>query len=152
MTTSKFKNTMLVIFISIIFLFGIFMFLRWTFSDHWFHYGELNYYLLTDKEVRRFPIVGAKIKNVSYHSTAQDGTSAASTSINYKSAEKPQIVLQVLKKAGKNFGYFLSKSEPPNDNHLSFIGKGKYDEISIHAISLKSGGCEVSIDFIEKLK
>lgn len=139
-------------FIILITLLGIFGAMRWIFNDHEFHHGDLSYYLLTDQEIRRFPILGTKPSAVFYKSYVQDGTSPGMLKMRYNSSMSPKEAIIAFKKACRMLGYIPLPANKQGLNIVNYSSKGKYETINLMVTPKKSDKCLIEIGFVEQLE
>ena len=136
--------------IILISLAGAYYFLNWAYSDQKFSYGDLNFWLLTDKEFREFPVIGAKRNDVNYKSFIQDGTSPAMLILSYGTSMSPDEVLDAYKSFCHQNNYESLSTESGFDNWLNYKGKGEYERITI-LVEKTTEGSKVTVHFIMKL-
>ncbi|HYH03056.1 MAG TPA: hypothetical protein VEC37_08150 [Bacillota bacterium] len=147
---NKFKKTLVVIVGILGILFLGFALMRWLFNDHEFHHGDLNYYLLTDKEFRQFPVIGAKPAKVLYKSYIQDGTAPEMLKMAYDSSVSFAEALRIFKDKCNKLKYTFLPTESQKD-FLVYTTKGEYEEICIRVKPINRVACSVTVTFVKRL-
>ncbi len=136
----------------IVFVLG-YSFLGLVLSDTKFRHGDLKYWLLTDQQVRSFPIIGVGKSEVLYVSEVGDGNKASTLSFRYKSNKNVKEIISEYQTICQNLKYISTQDTQPSKGYLEYIGKGKYDIIGIDVKKyLESESYLVEIYFIEKLE
>jgi hypothetical protein len=128
---------------------GGFAVLRWAFSDHKFRCKDLNYWLLTDREFRAFPVIGAEQEDVRYESNFQDGTKPGMLRFSYETQMSAEEVIAAYQSVGREKNYTLLLLE--GSDGLNFLGKGDYEYVSIAVEERPSEKNWVEVCFIMRL-
>jgi hypothetical protein len=144
------KRLFIVVVLWVVVLFGGYSFVDWGFSDHQFYYGDLNYWLLTDSEIRMLPIVGAKSKDVLYHTYYQDGFKPAGITVVYSTQSDSSEIIAALKPYFIKMGYLPAGLLQFKDDYIQYHDRGYCEEVRISIKPDDRGVNIVRIDYIFK--
>ncbi|HEY8463365.1 MAG TPA: hypothetical protein VIM29_04970 [Bacillota bacterium] len=144
-----------VILSSIVLLFvaitGLCLYANLAFSNTIFRYGDLNYWLFTDKEFRNFPIIGSEPKAVSYQSSFQDGTKPGMLILTYDTHLNPSEAIKAYQAVCHELNYIPKLTAHAANGILVYSGKGRYEQIEIIVEKNPENGSRIIINFIMKL-
>jgi hypothetical protein len=131
---------------------GLCFYVNLAFSNPEFHYGDLAYWLLTDKEFRQFPIIGSDPKDVWYQSFFQDGTKPGALKLTFDTHLSPREILESYRTVCHKLNYIPKSTDHPSNNILVYSGRGRYDQIEIIAENNSKNGSRILVNFIMKLE
>lgn len=144
------KKVLIDMAVVIAFLSGVYSFLNWGLSDHKFRYGDLNYWLLTDSEIRSLPIVGAKLNDVRYAIDPAGDVKPCSLSITYSSRSDPQRICALYQAYYHKLGYSLAPPDQLRNVYLRYQGKERCEKIEISIQTDRRASNVVRISYIMK--
>jgi hypothetical protein len=131
---------------------GFCFYVNLAFSNPEFRYGDLNYWLFTDKEFRNFPIIGSEPKDVLYQSSFQDGTKPGMLTLEYDTHLNPSEVIKAYQSVCHKLNYIPKPTDHTSNSILVYSGRGKYDQIEIIAENNPKNGSRILVNFIMKLE
>ena len=131
---------------------GLCLYANLAFSNTVFRYGDLNYWLFTDKEFRNFPIIGSEPKDISYQSSFQDGTKPGMLTLEYDTHLNPSEALHAYQAVCQEFNYFPKLTAHASHGILVYSGRGRYEQIEIIAEKNPENGSHIIVNFIMKFE
>lgn len=131
---------------------GLCLYVNLAFSNPEFRYGDLNYWLFTDKEFRNFPIIGSEPKDVSYQSSFQDGTKPGMLTLEYNTHLNPSEALHAYQTVCHELNYLPKLTDYASSGILVYSGRGRYEQIEIIAEKNPENGSHIIVNFIIKFE
>ena len=131
---------------------GLYFYVNLAFSNPEFRYGDLNYWLFTDKEFRNFPIIGSEPKDISYQSSFQDGTKPGMLTLTYDTHLNPSEALNAYQTICHKLNYLPKLTDHASHGILVYSGRGRYEQIEIIVEKNPENGSRIIVNFIMKLK
>ena len=131
---------------------GLCLYANLAFSNTVFRYGDLNYWLFTDKEFRNFPIIGSEPKDVSYQSYFQDGTKPGMLILSYDTHLSPLEAIKAYQTVCHGLNYIPKLTDHTSNGILVYSGRGRYEQIEIIVEKNPESGSRIIVNFIMKLE
>lgn len=142
-------SSVVLLFITMI---GLGLYVNWAFSNPVFCYGDISYWLFTDKEFRNFPIIGSGLKDVRYQSLFQDGTKPGVLKLAYDTQLSSGETLKSYQTVCQELDYTTRLTDHTANGILIYSGKGRYDQIEIIVEENSNNGSQINVNFIMKLE